>query len=83
MGARHVNALQVVSGWQAVELILKCVFVGLWQILRMSLKRFWKGYRKKSSNEPSVELTVDASIGTHCYVKVKVRICKQTISDSY
>ncbi|CAB3254306.1 unnamed protein product [Arctia plantaginis] len=70
MGVRHVNVLQVVSGWQAVELIVKCVFVGVWQIIQMSLKRFWKGHRKKSVNDPPVELSVDASIGTHCYVKV-------------
>ena len=72
MGARNIKVLQVISGWQAVELILTCVFVGIWQIIEISFKRLWKGYRRKVENAPPVELTIDSSIGTHCYIKVMV-----------
>ncbi|KAH9631835.1 hypothetical protein HF086_000659 [Spodoptera exigua] len=70
MGARSLKVLQVISGWQAVELILTCVFVGIWQIIELSVKRLWKGYRRKVDDNQPVELTVDSSIGTHCYIKV-------------
>ncbi|XP_075975582.1 epoxide hydrolase 4-like isoform X2 [Anticarsia gemmatalis] len=71
MGARNLKVLEVVSGWEAVELILKCVILGVWQIIEMSVKRLWKGHRRKLKNDSPVELTVDSSIGTHCYIKVK------------
>lgn len=74
MGARHMKVLQVISGWQAVELILKCVFIGIWQIIEISVKSLWKGQRGKVKNVPPVELTVDSSIGTHCYIKVMVSV---------
>lgn len=69
MSARN-KVLQVVSGWQAVELVLKCIFIGIWQIMQIVVKRLWKGHRRKSKNSPPVELTVDSSIGTHCYIKI-------------
>ncbi|XP_030022877.1 AB hydrolase superfamily protein YfhM-like [Manduca sexta] len=70
MGANH-EVLQVVSGWLAVELVLKCIFAGLWQIMQIAVKRLWKGHRRKSSkNSAPVELSVDSSIGTHCYIKI-------------
>lgn len=74
MGARSLKVLQVISGWQAVELILTCVFVGIWQIIEISVKRLWKGYRRKVDESQPVELTVDSSIGTHCYIKVMVSL---------
>ncbi|XP_047025278.1 epoxide hydrolase 4-like isoform X1 [Helicoverpa zea] len=70
MGARNLKVLQVISGWQAVELILKCVFVGIWQIIEISVKGLWKGARRKVKDTPPVELTIDSSVGTHCYIKV-------------
>ncbi|KOB69120.1 Epoxide hydrolase 4-like protein [Operophtera brumata] len=70
MSTKSVKMLQVVSGWQAVELILKCVFVGIWQIIQIAVKKLWKGHRRKSNNATPVELAVDASIGTHCYIKI-------------
>lgn len=74
MGARNLKVLQVISGWQAVELILTCVFVGIWQIIEISVKRLWKGHRRKMENTSPVELTIDSSIGTHCYIKVMVSL---------
>lgn len=71
MGANSKKILQCVSGWQAVELILQCVILGAWQILQMSVLRLWRGHKRKIKSVPSVELTVDSSVGTHCYIKVK------------
>ncbi|XP_052754871.1 epoxide hydrolase 4-like [Galleria mellonella] len=71
MGAKNTNVLELVSGWEAVEQIFKCIFIGLWQFIKISVKRFWKGHRRKSLKDHSpVELTVDSSIGTHCYIKI-------------
>ncbi|XP_047531372.1 epoxide hydrolase 4-like isoform X2 [Vanessa atalanta] len=71
MGVKRKQVLDVVSGWESVELILKCVFVGLWQMIQLSVRRLWKGHRRKlSKNSPPVELTVDSSIGIHCYIKI-------------
>lgn len=72
MSAESGKILKVVSGWQAVELILKCIFIGIWQVVQIAVKKLWKGHRRKSKDSPPVELTVDASIGTHCYIKVMV-----------
>ncbi|CAH0587141.1 unnamed protein product [Chrysodeixis includens] len=69
MGARNLKVLQVISGWQAVELLLSCVFLGIMQIVEILVKRVWKVHRRKAKVQP-VELTVDSSIGTHCYIKV-------------
>lgn len=71
MSARN-KILQVVSGWPAVELVLKCIFIGIGQIIQIAVKRLWKGHRRKSKNASPVELTVDSSIGTHCYIKIMV-----------
>ncbi|XP_059053025.1 epoxide hydrolase 4-like [Achroia grisella] len=71
MGVKNNNVLEVVSGWEAVELIFKCVFIGLWQCIKISVKMLWKGHRRKLlRNHSTIELTVDSSIGTHCYIKV-------------
>uniref|UniRef100_A0AAU7BBM9 Membrane epoxide hydrolase n=1 Tax=Maruca vitrata TaxID=497515 RepID=A0AAU7BBM9_MARVT len=71
MGARNRKVLEVVTGWQAVELVLKCLFIGIWQIIQILVKRLWKGHRRKLvKNCPPVELTVDSSIGKHCYIKI-------------
>ncbi|XP_037969200.2 epoxide hydrolase 2-like [Plutella xylostella] len=68
---RNRKSLQVVSGWEAVELIIQCAFYGFWQLLRVSFKRLWKGHRRKyKKNGSTVELTVDSSVGTHCYIKI-------------
>lgn len=73
MSVKSEKVLDVVSGWEAVELIFKCVFVGLWQMIKLSVRRLWKGHRRKiSKNCPPVELTVDSSIGIHCYIKIMV-----------
>lgn len=73
MGSRNKKVLELVSGWEAVELVLKCFVFGVWQLLKISMKRLWKGHRRKSvKNGPPVELTVVSSIGTHCYIKVMV-----------
>lgn len=73
MGVKSEKVLDVVSGWEAVELIFKCVFVGLWQMIKLSVRRLWKGHRRKiSKNRPPVELTIDSSIGIHCYIKIMV-----------
>ncbi|XP_049872762.1 epoxide hydrolase 4-like [Pectinophora gossypiella] len=69
MGAKSKKVLEVVSGWEAVELAVKCIFFGIWQLIQMFVKRLWKGHRRKSKNS-SVELTVDNSVGTHCYIKI-------------
>lgn len=71
MGASK-NVLEVISGWPAVELVLKCVFFGIWQIIQIAVKRLWKGHRKRQKDNSPVELTVDSSIGTHCYIKILV-----------
>lgn len=73
MSPKCVKVLQVVTGWQAVELILKCVFVGICQIIQIAVKKLWKGQRRKSKNFSPVELAKDSSIGTHCYIKIMVR----------
>ncbi|CAG4974638.1 unnamed protein product [Parnassius apollo] len=40
-------------------------------MVQFAIRRLWKGHRRKSSkNFPPVELTVDSSIGIHCYIKV-------------
>ncbi|CAH2085017.1 unnamed protein product [Euphydryas editha] len=71
MSVKNQKVLDAVSGWEAVELIIKCVFVGLWQMIKLSVRRLWKGHRRKlSKNVPPVELTVDSSIGIHCYIKI-------------
>ncbi|XP_013193717.2 epoxide hydrolase 4 [Amyelois transitella] len=71
MGVKTPKVLHLVSGWEAAELVFKCIFVGLWQLIQITVKRLWKGHRRKSlKNPPSVELTVDSSVGTHCYIKV-------------
>lgn len=73
MGARSKKVLELVTGWEAVELVLKCFVCGIWQLMKISMKRLWKGHRRKSANNcPPVELTVVSSIGTHCYIKVMV-----------
>lgn len=73
MGARSKKVLELVSGWEAVELVLKCFVFGIWQLMQIAVKRLWKGHRRKSpKNCPPVELTVVSSIGTHCYIKVMV-----------
>lgn len=71
MSVRKQKVLEVVSGWEAVELILKCIILGIWQVLQITVKGFWKGHRRKSPKKfPPVELTVDSSVGTHCYIKI-------------
>ncbi|XP_050348440.1 uncharacterized protein LOC126772217 isoform X1 [Nymphalis io] len=71
MGVKRKKVLDVVSGWESVDLILKCIFVGLWQMIQIAVRRLWKGHRRKiSKNYPPVELTVDSSIGIHCYIKI-------------
>ncbi|XP_072932476.1 epoxide hydrolase 4-like [Epargyreus clarus] len=71
MGAKSHKVLQVVSGWPAVELALQCIFIGLWQLLQLAVRRLWKGHRRKwAKNTPPVELTVDSSVGVHCYIKI-------------
>ncbi|CAK1585121.1 unnamed protein product [Parnassius mnemosyne] len=71
MSAKDRQVLQAVSGWSTIELLIKCVFIGLWQMVQFAIRRLWKGHRRKSSkNFPPVELTVDSSIGIHCYIKV-------------
>ncbi|KAM3960061.1 LOW QUALITY PROTEIN: epoxide hydrolase 4 [Aphomia sociella] len=71
MGAKSNNVLEVISGWEAVELVFKCIFIGLWQVIKIFVKGLWKGHRRKSIRDHSpVELTVDSSIGTHCYIKI-------------
>ncbi|XP_047990072.1 epoxide hydrolase 4-like [Leguminivora glycinivorella] len=69
MGARK-EVLEVVSGWQAVELVLKCLLLGAWQLVQMAVKRLWKGQRRKALKNSHVEVTVDSSIGRHCYIKI-------------
>lgn len=70
MSAKN-DVLQVVSGWDTVELVLKCLFLGMWQILKILVKNLWKGHRRKlSKNFPPVEMSVDASVGTHCHIKI-------------
>ncbi|XP_063362686.1 epoxide hydrolase 4-like [Cydia amplana] len=69
MGVRR-EVLQVVSGWQAVELVLKCLLLGVWQLAQMAVKRLWKGHRRKALKNSHVEVTVDSSIGRHCYIKI-------------
>ncbi|KAJ0183095.1 hypothetical protein K1T71_001071 [Dendrolimus kikuchii] len=70
MGPKII-VLEKVSGWEAFDLVLKCIFIGIWQIIKISLNKMWKGHRRKSSKDSSpVELTVDSSIGTHCYIKL-------------
>lgn len=71
MGAKK-EVLKVVTGWKAVELVLKCFFIGIWQLIQISVKRLWKGHRRKTTNNSRVELTVDSSIGRHCYIKILV-----------
>lgn len=69
------QTLQVVSGWEAIELLIQCFCIGAWQLIKISFKRLWKGHRRKySKNATSVQLTVDSSIGTHYYIKVLVNI---------
>nr|AGC92732.1 epoxide hydrolase 4-like protein [Heliconius erato] len=71
MGVNSGYILQAISGWDAVELIFKCVFIGLWQVIQLTARRLWKGHRRKLSEDfPPVELTVDSSIGRHCYIKI-------------
>ncbi|CAG9787944.1 unnamed protein product [Diatraea saccharalis] len=71
MSAKIKNVLEVVSGWEAVELILKCLILGIWQIIQITVKRLWKGHRRKlSKNYPPFELTEDSSVGTHCLIKI-------------
>ncbi|KPJ05142.1 PREDICTED: uncharacterized protein LOC106116843 [Papilio xuthus] len=71
MGAKNQNVLEPVSGTTAVKLFLKCIFIGLWQLVQFAVRRLWKGHRRKfSKNFPPVELTVDSSIGIHCYIKI-------------
>ncbi|XP_039755108.1 epoxide hydrolase 4-like isoform X1 [Pararge aegeria] len=71
MGVQSDKVLEVVSGWEAVKLVLKCAFIGLWQMIHLAVRRLWKGHRRKlSKNCPPVELTVDSSIGIHCYIKI-------------
>lgn len=72
MGARN-KVLKVVSGWEAVELVIRCIFLGIWQFVQISVKRLWKGHRRKyTKNGPQVQLSVDSSVGTHCYIKIMV-----------
>ncbi|XP_032516342.2 uncharacterized protein LOC116769384 [Danaus plexippus] len=72
MSVNSNKVLQVVFGWEAVDLILKSLFIGLWQLIKLSVKRLWKGQKKKSSKDCAVvEFTVDSSIGIHCYIKIK------------
>lgn len=74
MGAKSRKVLHVVKGWEAVELILNCVVYGVWQLFKLSFKKLWKGHRRKyTKNNSAVELKVDSSIGTHCYIKIMVR----------
>ncbi|XP_028167345.1 epoxide hydrolase 4-like [Ostrinia furnacalis] len=71
MSAKSRKLLQVISGWEAVELVFRCILVGIWQIIQIIVKRMWKGHRRKlTKNFPPVELSVDSSIGTHCYIKI-------------
>lgn len=73
MGARAQKVMQVLSGWEAVELVLNCAVYGVWQLFKISFKKLWKGHRRKySNNVPPVELKVDSSVGTHCYIKIMV-----------
>lgn len=72
MSAKSDRTLKVVSGWLAVELVMKCIFIGLWQAVQIVVKRMWKGHRRKPKSSGQVELSVDSSIGTHCYIKVMV-----------
>ncbi|KAI8421449.1 hypothetical protein MSG28_009506 [Choristoneura fumiferana] len=69
MGAKK-EVLEVVTGWKAVELVLKCFFIGIWQLIQISVKRLWKGHRRITTNNSQIELTVDSSIGRHCYIKI-------------
>ncbi|KAJ2950902.1 hypothetical protein O0L34_g5266 [Tuta absoluta] len=70
MGVKSKKVLELVSGWEAVELAAKCIFFGIWQLINMFVKRLWKGHRRKSSKNPSVELTIDNAFGTHCFIKI-------------
>ncbi|XP_038214345.1 epoxide hydrolase 3-like [Zerene cesonia] len=71
MGVKRKGVLELVSGWAAIELLFQCVYIGLWQLLHLAARRLWKGHRRKlSNNNPPVELTVDSSIGIHCYIKI-------------
>lgn len=72
MGAK-IKVLEKVCGWEAFELVLKCIFIGIWQMIKISVNSLWKGHRRKlNKDNPPVELTVDSSIGTHCYIKIMV-----------
>ncbi|GBP90287.1 Epoxide hydrolase 3 [Eumeta japonica] len=71
MGAKSRKVLKVVTGWEAFELILKSIFIGAWQIMIITFKRLWKGHRRKSSSDQTtVQLTADSSVGTHYYIKI-------------
>ncbi|XP_041979772.1 epoxide hydrolase 4-like [Aricia agestis] len=71
MSVKSENVLQRVTGWEAVELVFQCVFIGLLQFIKLGIRRLWKGAcRRKEPSTPSVELTVDSSIGIHCHIKV-------------
>lgn len=75
MGVKSRRPLQIVSGWNAVELIFQCILYGAWQFLKIAFTKLWRGHRRKfSKNLPPVQLTIDSSIGTHCYIKVLVSI---------
>ena len=51
MGVNSGYILQAISGWDAVELIFKCVFIGLWQVIQLTARRLWKGHRRKLSED--------------------------------
>ncbi|XP_068634024.1 epoxide hydrolase 4-like [Battus philenor] len=70
MGAKNQSVLCAVSGREAVEILFKCMFIGLWQFLQFAVRRLWKGHRRKNLKSPPIELTVDSSIGIHCYIKL-------------
>ncbi|CAH0399671.1 unnamed protein product [Chilo suppressalis] len=68
---RNQKVLEVVTGWEAVELIFKCLILGVWQVVKITVKRLWKGHRRKLPKDfPPVELTEDSSVGTHCFIKI-------------
>ncbi|CAK1541884.1 unnamed protein product [Leptosia nina] len=71
MGVKDNGILQTVTGWPAIRLGLECIYLGLWQLLQLAIRRLWKGRRRKLSPSASpVELRVDSSIGRHCYIKI-------------
>lgn len=73
MSGKTRRILQGISGWESVQLLIKCCFLGLFELIRIAFTKLWKGPRRKLSKKyPRVQVTVDSSIGTHCYIKILV-----------